>query len=124
MVFNGEEHEAMRILLKQRLSSLEFLERRSGFGGLVSSRLFGNWLLERRVDIGRLRDILLAGRREVKLLDRRVVHLKVLEGGSSLHEGVMLVLLTMATRLLFEGEARDITYLLGRSDLRSHCGRV
>lgn len=82
VVLDREEHEAAGVLLQQRLVGLDLRHGRGGLGSLsgllndlVGGRVGG---LERR---GR---VLLARGLEVELLNGRVTHLEVLEGGSSL----------------------------------------
>lgn len=84
VVLDGEEDETVRVLLEKRLVGLKLLDARSNLGaldgllgGLGGGRVNG---LERR---GR---VLLAERLEIELLNGRVAHLEVLEGGSSLRK--------------------------------------
>jgi hypothetical protein len=82
VVLDGEEDEAVGVLLEEGLIGLSLLNTRSNLGnleglldGLGGGRVDG---LERR---GR---VLLADGLEVELLDGGIAHLEVLEGGSSL----------------------------------------
>jgi len=117
MVLDGEENETVRVLLQERLTGLELLNGRSRLGSL-------DGLLDRlgdsRVDVGSRR-VLLAG--EVELLDGRVAHLEVLERGGSLCAIVQLASTLDFGRVAGRGDRRNLTYLLGGSDLCSHFDR-
>lgn len=82
MVLDGEQNEATRVLLQQRLVGLKLLNSGSRLGSF--SRLLDR-LGDSRVDgMLRSRRVLLASSVEVELLDGRVAHLEVLQRGSSL----------------------------------------
>ena len=81
VVLDGEHDETVGVLLEEGLSSLHGLDS----FGLGKSLLDG--LLD-GVDLHGGRDIFLANGGEVELLDGGVRHLEVLEGGSSLMEGI------------------------------------
>lgn len=100
MVLDGEKDETVRVFLKQRLAGLHLLDtgrNLGGFDGLLDG------LVGSHVNGGRR--VLLAT--EVELLDRRVAHLEVLEGGSSLCKQRVLAYLPLITRRKWE--ARDVT---------------
>lgn len=82
MILDGEEDKAMRVLLEQRLLGLDILDARSHLGSFLS--LVGD-LVRLQVDVRRA-CIFLAGNVEVDLLDGRVTHFEILEGGSSLRK--------------------------------------
>lgn len=68
VVLDGEEDEAVRVLLEERLVGLKLLDARSNLGGLDS--LLGG-LGGGRVDVLERRGrVLLADRLEIELLDR------------------------------------------------------
>lgn len=117
MVLDGEENETVRVLLQERLSSLELLNGRLRLGSL--GRLLGG-LGDSRVDVGSRR-VLLAGK--VELFDGGVAHLEVLEGGGSLYAIVQLASTFDFRRVAVRGDRCNITYLLGGSDLSSHFDR-
>lgn len=83
MVLNGEQNEAVGVLLQERLVGLKLLSSGSSLGNL--NGLLGN-LVGGGVDGVERRGVLLANGLEVKLLDGRVAHLEILEGGSSLRK--------------------------------------
>lgn len=117
MVLDGKENETVRVLLQERLTGLEFLNGRNRLGSLDG--LLGG-LGDSRVDVGSRR-VLLAG--EVELLDGRVAHLEVLEGGGSLCTIVQLASTLDFGRVAARGDKCNLTYLLGGSDLCSHFDR-
>jgi hypothetical protein len=88
MVLYWEQNETVGVLLKQRLIGLDRLNVESSLGDL--NGLLCNGLGHGRVDDGgRHGGVLLAGSVKVELLDRRVVHLEVLERGSSLFRSIV-----------------------------------
>ena len=86
MILDGEQNKTMRVLLEKGLVRFHFLDA-SNLGGEFG-RLFNNGLAGGHVgDLERRRSVLLACGFEIELLDRRVTHLEVLEGGCSLSNG-------------------------------------
>jgi hypothetical protein len=90
VILDGEEDEALRVLLEQRLIGLLRVDRHSlGLRLLVHGCLLlvlGVNLCLERGEVGVERCVLLVGRGEVELLDWRF-HLKGVNCGSSLHVG-------------------------------------
>lgn len=87
MVLDREQDKSVGVLLKQRLVGLNFSNLELSLRRL--SRLLCNGHsggVDDSVGHGR---VLLARGFEVELLDRGVVHLKVLEGGSSLFKSIV-----------------------------------
>lgn len=84
MVLDGEQDESMRVFLEQRLVGFNLLDVQLSLGWLGG--FFGHGLDGRVVNGCRDRGVLLACGFKVELLDRRFVHLEVLERGSSLSE--------------------------------------
>lgn len=92
MILDGEEDEALRVLLEEGLVGLLRLDGRGHAGlGLLLLRearlllLSGIHLGLERGEVGIEGGVLLVGAGEVKLLDGRL-HLEVLDGGSSLRK--------------------------------------
>lgn len=115
MVLDREQDKAVGVLLEQRLVGLNFSNfelglRRpnrllcNGHGGGVDD------------SVGRRRVLLVRGF-EVEFLDRRVVHLKVLERGSSLFKAIVSCFRSQRRVNATEWPA----YLFGGSELRRHC---
>jgi hypothetical protein len=77
MVLDGEQDKSVRVLLKQRLISLNSLDVKSSLRRL--SRLLCSGLGGRHVDYG-VRDgsVLFAGSFKIELLDGGIIHLEVL----------------------------------------------
>lgn len=83
VVLDREQNETVGILLQEGLVGLKLLSSRSSLGNLDG--LLGD-LVGGGIDGVERPGVLLANGLEVELLDGRVAHLEVLEGGSSLRK--------------------------------------
>ena len=77
MILDREEHEAVWVLLKERLVGFTALDRWGNIGKL--NRLLLDILLNLHVGGDRQRRVFLAGSFEIKLLRRVLAHLEVLQ---------------------------------------------
>lgn len=112
MVLDGEENETLRVLLEEGL--VELLSLGSDNNLCLLLGLLDNLRLELcSIDV-LVGLVLLVGDSKVKLLDGRF-HVEVLNTGSSLFSQLV------SDQLSSNVECPEVTYLLRRSDLRSHC---
>ena len=83
VVLDREQNETVGVLLQEGLVGLKLLSSRSSLGNLDG--LLGD-LVGGGINGVERPGVLLANGLEVKLLDGRVAHLEILEGGSSLRK--------------------------------------